>query len=62
MIVHTLQEVRVVKVTIKIPIPGGEPMEIVADGTPKEAADFIRLWLASMSSFQANVSDGQCEG
>jgi len=41
-----------VKVTIKIPIPGGEPMEIVADGTPEEAADFIRLWLASMSSFQ----------
>ena len=44
------------KVTIKIPMPEGEPMEIVADGTPKEAADFIRLWLASMSSFQPETS------
>ena len=36
------------KVTIKIPLPTkGEFTTVEADGTPKEVADFLRLWLMS---------------
>jgi len=42
-----------VKVTIAVEMKGAAPMKITVDGTPKECAEFMKMWLMSLPTSES---------